>query len=79
MSRVGGAPEWMIGQWPAAPVGPKEKKGEYCHKTEYRRQCLKCQEYVRQRSETYKRQRKRTGTTGTTEGGTEGDPLQTAC
>ena len=24
--RVGGAPEWKMGQWPAAPVGPKEKK-----------------------------------------------------
>ena len=54
----------------------KGEKGEYCRKTEHQRQCLKCQEYVWQRSETYKRQRKRTGTT---KGGTEGDPLQTAC
>ena len=51
VSLVGGALEWRIGQSPAAPVGPKEKKGEYCHKTEHRRQCLKCREYVRQRSE----------------------------
>ena len=76
MSRVGGAPEWRIGEWPVAPMGPKEKKSEYCHKTEHWQQCLKCQEYVWQRNESYKRQRKRTGTA---EGGTKGDPLQTAC
>ena len=76
MPRVGEAPKWRKGQLSAAPVGPKEKKREYCHETECQRQCLSCQEYVRQRSETYKRQRKRTGTA---EGGTEGDPLPTVC
>ena len=65
-----------MGQWPTAPVGPREKKGEYCHKTEHLQQCLKCLGNFWQKSETYKRQRKRTGIA---EGGTEGGPLQTAC
>ena len=60
--QVGRASEFRMRQWPAVPVGPRGKKGEYCHETEHRQQCLKCEQYVQQRSETYKRQRKRTGT-----------------
>ena len=42
--RIRGASEWRMGQWATAPVGPKEKKDEYCHNTECQQQCLKCQE-----------------------------------